>query len=213
MKIRSLTAPQELKQVEALQASVWGCSNLEIVPVHQLVASVMTGGIVLGAWREDRLVGFCYAFPGGGPEGLYLYSHAAAVLPDHQGTGIGSRLKQAQRDWARGRGYAEIRWTFDPHQPGNAHFNLRRLSARAIAFLENHYGPLDDQLNRNRRSDRLLVSWPVDQPPPAPRGEAETISLPSTPDTLRLAFQRAFAGGRTAVDFQPEGDGGRYILL
>lgn len=212
MEIRSLTKPGDLRRVEALQTAVWGCSDLEVVPAHQLIASVSTGGVVLGAFEKDLFTGFCYAFPGGDSKVLYLYSHMAGVLPERQGAGIGGRLKLAQRDWARQHGYSEIRWTFDPHQAGNAHFNLRRLGARAIAFLENHYGPLNDNLNRDRPSDRLLVSWPVDESPTPSSGEAVTIALPSPPDVLRRAFQDAFARSKAAVDFQPDPRGGRYIL-
>jgi predicted GNAT superfamily acetyltransferase len=46
----------------------------------------------------------------------------------------------------------------------NAHLNLTRLGVRAPHYLVDHYGPMNDALNSNDPSDRLLVTWDLVAP-------------------------------------------------
>ena len=50
-----------------------------------------------------------------------------AVAKDYQNKGVGARLKWAQRERALAKGGKLIKWTWDPMQARNAHFNLNRL--------------------------------------------------------------------------------------
>jgi len=68
-----------------LQRRVWGLADLEVASTIQLIASTLAGGTVhVAATRDERLVGFAYAFPalrGGSP---HLHSDMLAVLPEFQ---------------------------------------------------------------------------------------------------------------------------------
>jgi predicted GNAT superfamily acetyltransferase len=148
-----------------LQRAVWGLSDLEVTSAIQLIATVHAGGCVhLAEIGSGAVVGFAYAFPGlaGGP---HLHSDMLAVLPEHQKRGVGVRLKWAQREEALRRGVNVIEWTFDPLQARNAHLNLRRLGARAVAFLPNLYGITSSALHHGLPTDRLLVRWELDAGP------------------------------------------------
>src|SRR4051794_35788036 len=83
------------------------------IPPKLLLTLGRYGGLVLGAFAGPELVGFCYAFlardPLPDPE-LYLFSQSLAVLPQWQGTGVGRRLKWAQREHALATGIELIRW-------------------------------------------------------------------------------------------------------
>ncbi len=72
--------------------------------------------------------------------------------------GLGRLLKQHQRDWAFAHGVGHITWTFDPLVARNAHFNLRVLGARITEYLVDHYGAMDDGVNRGdeRPADGLV---------------------------------------------------------
>lgn len=62
MEIRLLKENRELEAAERLQQMVWGGPSL--VPATTMRATLEVGGCVIGAWDGDRLVGFCFGFPG-----------------------------------------------------------------------------------------------------------------------------------------------------
>jgi predicted GNAT superfamily acetyltransferase len=55
-------------------------------------------------------------------------------------------------------------WTFDPLVARNAWFNLAKLGALPAAYLEDFYGPMTDAINAGMASDRLLLTWTLDDP-------------------------------------------------
>jgi predicted GNAT superfamily acetyltransferase len=83
------------------------------------------------------------------------------VRPAARGRGVGTALKLAQRQLAGERGFAKITWTFDPLQAPNAYLNLHRLGAYARRYFVDHYGAMEDDINRGMPSDRLLAEWPA----------------------------------------------------
>ena len=175
--IRELRSMADLAATIGLQKAVWRMIDIEVASPHTLKAIVHTGGSVLGAELDGRLVGFCTGFAAWRGEQLCLWSHMAAVLPSQQGQGIGQRLKLAQREWALGRGYAVIAWTFDPLQSGNANFKFNRLGIIARRYEVNHYGAMNDGINAGLASDRLEAHWQLDAPHPSPPPEALTMLL------------------------------------
>ena len=171
INIRELRSMAELSATIGLQKAVWRMTDIEVASPHTLKAIAHTGGCVLGAELDGRLVGFCTGFAAQRDGEQFLWSHMAAVLPGLQGQGIGHRLKQAQREWALARGYRVIAWTFDPLQSGNANFNFNRLGITARRYEVNHYGAMQDGINAGLASDRLEAHWQLVTPrhnPPAP---------------------------------------------
>ena len=158
--VRSITDPETLGLCEELQIRIWGMSDREVVPLHQLVAAVSAGGAVLGAFAPDgALLGFAYAIPAIYEGAPAWHSHMTGVLPEHQGTGLGFKLKCAQREAALAAGIEHIVWTYDPLQAGNARFNLGRLGALARRYHIDYYGVLKDAINRGLPTDRFEVDW------------------------------------------------------
>ena len=161
VEIAAVTDPGSCRQVEDLQREAWGMPDRGIVPAEQIRAVIHNGGLLLLATVDGAVVGFCYAFVGLDEGTPILCSHMLAVRPAQQSQGIGRALKLAQRRHAAARGFAWITWTFDPLQARNAYLNLHRLGARARRYLVDHYGPMDDEINRGMPTDRLLAEWPV----------------------------------------------------
>jgi predicted GNAT superfamily acetyltransferase len=84
----------------------------------------------------------------------------AGVLPAWQGTGLGLRLKLAQRAAILDQGMTDwVTWTYDPLLRTNAAFNLHRLGAICNTYHVNLYGELPDELNAGIPSDRCQVDW------------------------------------------------------
>lgn len=165
--IRECTTIEELDTCISLQREAFALPDLEISPRRHLIVSRQAGGWTLGAFLGDRLVGFVHHLAAVGPEKqLFGYSHMMAVAKDVQNLGIGARLKWAQRERALSEGRDFIKWTWDPMQARNAHFNLNRLGVVVDSFGDNFYGtdynadPAHGEDERpGLQSDRLFANW------------------------------------------------------
>jgi predicted GNAT superfamily acetyltransferase len=165
--IRECVSIEDLDNCVALQREAFSLPELEISPRRHLIVSRQAGGWTLGAFDGDRLVGFVHHLAAVCPNNeVFGYSHMMAVAKDYQNKGIGARLKWAQRERAltEGRGY--IKWTWDPMQARNAHFNLNRLGVVVESFGNNFYGTDYDSDPAQKeegqpglQSDRLFASW------------------------------------------------------
>jgi len=160
VEIRLVRSHEEYAACEAMSRDVWGAAERNVVPRELLLTMQLNGGLVHGAFRPDgQLVGFCFAFLGRREGQLRLCSHQLGVLPEFRGAGIGVALKQAQRADAIRLGYELVTWTFDPLEARNAYINLHRLGCIARLYDRNHYGEMEDELNRGLPSDRLEAEW------------------------------------------------------
>jgi chorismate synthase len=183
--------------------------------VNLLVATISEGGMAIGAFDGDRLVGSVYGFATHDP--AVLHSHYLAVDPDYRGCGLGVALKQRQREWCLANGRRAMRWTFDPLQLGNAHLNFRSLGAVATEYHPDFYGPMGG-INGGLPSDRLVVEWDLVGPRSAGSERAVVAVAPVTAaeiaaatshalDTrmrLRDALMPLFADGWRATDVARE---------
>ncbi len=137
------------------------------------------GGLVLGAFDGDRLVGFLATMPGSRDGHPYWYSQMLAVVPDHWSSGIGSELKLAQRERARARGIQRIEWTFDPLRARNAYFNVQKLGAIVRRYYPNHYGEIQGTPDEGLESDRVVAEWWVDKPRVIPGQDIRRLFIPA----------------------------------
>ncbi len=159
IQIRNLETIEELERVRQLEAVIW--SMEDSVPVNQTAAAVKNGGLVIGAFLNEKLVGFQYSFPGFDGKKVYLCSHSLGIHPHYQKKGIGEALKLAQKKLALAKGYDLITWTYDPLETVNGYLNLHKLGAVCSTYIENAYGEMDDNLNAGIPTDRFLVEWEV----------------------------------------------------
>ena len=161
--IRLLETIEEMSAVEALQREVWPGSETDVVPAHVLITAVHNGGVLLGAFVEDELIGFVFGFPGiestpDGPRPKHC-SHILGVYSDHRDSGVGFALKRAQWQMVRHQGLDHVTWTYDPLLSRNAHLNIARLGAVCSTYRRSEYGDMRDGLNAGLPSDRFQVDW------------------------------------------------------
>jgi predicted GNAT superfamily acetyltransferase len=159
IRIREIDEFAEIRAVEELQKEVWGIPDLDVVPSTQLVAAKEAGGVLIGAFDGDVLVGFVYGFPSYERGQLAHHSHMLAVKPAYRNFDLGRRLKLAQRDHVMTQGIELISWTFDPLQSLNAHFNFNKLGVIADRYLPDFYGEDAASFLHQTGTDRLWVSW------------------------------------------------------
>ncbi|MCU1358754.1 MAG: hypothetical protein JWN99_43 [Ilumatobacteraceae bacterium] len=194
LEFRELVTAAQLAVLPAFEHRIWG-SGGDAVSVNMLVATITEGGMAIGAFVDDRIVGAVYGFPTRDP--AVLHSHYMAVDPAHRRSGLGVELKQRQRSWCLERGMTHIRWTYDPLQLGNAHLNLRALGAVGVAYHVDHYGNLGG-INGSLPSDRITVAWELSPQSPRPQ-PALAIDVPSaTADDIAASSPVALAA-RLAV--------------
>lgn len=189
VNIREISSLDELEQCTALEQNVWGVADREVIPASHLSAVIHAGGLVIGAFDQDALVGYSYgfmAFRREYEEPVGLHSHLMAVLPPYRGSGLGSKLKWFQRSWALARGHSWITWTFDPLQAHNARLNLEHLGAVTGEYLINAYGQFGGSLNASLPSDRFLVRWFLQSPRviKLAAGESEMLETANLPNAL-----------------------------
>ena len=166
--IRLLETPEDMSAAEELQRIVWPGSDTDVVPTHLLITAIHNGGIVLGAFVEDKMVGFVFGFPGleilpDGPHPKHC-SHMMGVHPDWRNSGLGFALKRAQWQMVRRQGISHITWTYDPLLSRNAYLNIAKLGTVCNTYRRSEYGDMRDGLNAGLPSDRFQVDWWLNTP-------------------------------------------------
>src|SRR5947209_7345590 len=176
INIRECTTVEEFDACVRLQREAFGLPDMELSPRRHLIVARSAGGWTLGAFAGERMVGFVLTqiavrrAPNTNAEEVIGYSHMMAVAKDFQNRGVGSRLKWAQRERALEEGRRFIRWTWDPVQARNAHFNINRLGVVVRRYAANYYGTdystvtgkFGEPLGLD--SDRLVAEWSLDSP-------------------------------------------------
>jgi predicted GNAT superfamily acetyltransferase len=233
--VRSLNAVEEMRIGVELQQQVWNYSAIDTVPEQMFVVAKESGGQVLGAFRQDKPIGFALAFAGIHQQRPHLHSHMVGVVPEFQNQGVGRLLKLAQRDDAIARGIDLIEWTFDPLQLKNAHFNLARLGAVIRRYIPNCYGRTSSPLHAGLPTDRLVAEWwlrsdrvqsTIDGKPHS-TASSTRISIPvairqicsdhppqaeKIQSCVREQFETYIAEGLAAVGFEFDEQQGSYLL-
>lgn len=154
--VKRLHTVEELHQFQQLEQEIW---NRSAISTPQLVAAINNGGIILGAYEGEELVGINYAFPGFHSGSVYLYSLLLGVKRKYREDGIGELLKIELKDQALEAGYDKCIWVFDPLESRIAYLNFSKLRAYAFHYIPNFYGELTDPFSANLPTDRVFICW------------------------------------------------------
>jgi predicted GNAT superfamily acetyltransferase len=158
--IRDVESDSEFHATEEIQKQAWGFEDLDIVPAATLMATKHAGGVVLGAFEHQSMIGFAYGFPAYEEGRPSIHSHMLAVRPEYRNYQAGFYLKLAQREYTLAKGLDEISWTYDPLQSLNAHLNFTKLGVVSRRYIVNFYGEATSSpLHQGFGTDRLWVRW------------------------------------------------------
>lgn len=233
ISIRQIESFAELRAVEELQKEVWGIPDLDVVPLTQLIAAKAAGGVLLGAFDGQTLVGFVYGFVAEEDGEMAHHSHMLAVKPAYRNFNLGYKLKLAQREEVLAQGINLITWTYDPLQSLNAYFNFAKLGVICERYLVNFYGEEATSFLHQSGTDRFWVKWLLTSDRVIRRLNSATPELENPADKLlievpgninsmstelaiewrqrtRGEFTEAIEAGYAVRDFDREN--GRYIL-
>jgi len=241
IELRALTESRQFQEAVALQKTVWGFQDVELLPARLFVVATKVGGQAFGAYDGNGMVGFLLSIPGLKPGGgSYLHSHMLGVLPEYRNKGVGRMLKLRQREDALQRGIDLVEWTFDPLELKNAFFNMERLGAIVRRYVENQYGTTTSPLHGGLPTDRCVAEWWLASPhaekviagrTPArdveERGVVERIEVPADIDVIRrqeprrardiqkslgTRLMRGFDRGLAVIGFERSERAGTYLL-
>ena len=164
--IRALTTLEDCRRVVLLEKEVWGYTDAEdVVPAPVLIVSLKRGGVLLGAFDDGgEMNGFVYSMAGLKDGRPMQWSHMLGVTASARSTGVGTRLKLAQRDATLAMGLDLIEWTYDPLQAMNAHLNFAKLGVVVEEYEENIYGESSSRLHQGSPTDRFVAAWHLREP-------------------------------------------------
>jgi len=193
IQIREIDELAQMRAVEELQKEIWGIPDLDVVPLTHLVAAREAGGVLIGAFEGETLVGFVYGFTSFERGQLAHHSHMLAVKADYRNLDLGGRLKLAQREHVMAQGIGLISWTFDPLQSLNAYFNFSKLAVLADRYLPNFYGDDAASFLHQTGTDRLWVSWFVSSERVQRKiyGGSDDVNFSSAPSLIEIAADDA----------------------
>lgn len=241
--VKECLSVEELDACVKLQREVFALPDIEISPRRHLIVTKSAGGFTLGAFAENKLVGFVLSVPGFNGAERFFYSHMTAVSAEFQNLHIGTRLKWAQRERVLREGIRFIKWTFQPIQARNAFFNLERLGAIIKTYAPNFYGTdYSTAHNENGKigldSDRLFCEWNLksEKVEKLEKGERfregneviKTIEIPNDWNALvkenaaravaeqervKIEFQNAFAENLICKGFERDENRPKYLFF
>jgi predicted GNAT superfamily acetyltransferase len=226
VQIRRAKGIDDYEKIVQLEKEVWGytdAADLAAVPIL-MIANEFGGAVLVAEEPSGRMIGFAMANLGWTEEKkLFWWSHMAAVIDEYRNKGIGLRLKMRQRDEALAVGIDEIRWTFDPLQALNAHFNLHKLGVIVRHYEENVYGYSSSRLHQGLPTDRFIAEWNLKSDRAQTTADSVRVEIPENINELRqtdlatakawqgrirAACQKYFQEGYVVTDFV----GGQYVL-
>lgn len=243
IEIRECTTLEELAECVNLQRQVFDLPEVELSPVRHLVVTRNAGGFTLGAYEGDRLAGYVLSVPAFLRGEKAFYSHMTGVRAEYQSSGIGRRLKWAQRERALDLGVKFIKWTFEPVKARNGYFNLEKLGAIVTEYQRNFYGVDYAVLPESGKqiglqSDRLFAEWHLESDKVRALAAGEAWTETRTPDAeivvrndwselvaadpaaalelqlkVRADFEEALASGLIAEGFRRDEDRPAYLMF
>ena len=166
--IRPLSSHEDYQKTRQIHMAAWGVDAAETIPPLSMHAFQHNGGILLGAYDGQQLVGYSLGTLGAietpnridqvAAARLKLFSVIMGVLPEYQGHGIGYELKLAQREAALQMGLRLITWTYDPLESRNGRLNIGKLGAVCHQYYRDYHGPMSGR-NAGLATDRFEVEW------------------------------------------------------
>lgn len=209
--VRELSGLAQPQQAETVLGRIWQAPDHPPMNAELLRALSKAGSYVAGAFARDEMVGVCVGFHST-PAARTMHSHIAGVTAAMAGRHVGFALKLHQRAWCLDHGISLVEWTYDPLVARNAYFNLAKLGARVAEYLPDFYGAMDDGINRDDESDRILVHWELHsaevsaacagQPlvaTPTGGAAASWVEVPRDIESLRVADPEEARVWRTKV--------------
>ena len=155
--IKELNNFVQFEEIARLQKEIWHLDERDIISTITLKALTMQYpimGLVLGAYSNEKMVGFVVCLPT--REAQTLYGLIMGILPEFQNTEVGNKLGIKVLEKCLKQGVNKICWTYDPLESLHAHLYLNKWGAVVVKYEQNYYQLSDKQSNKVPM-DRFIV--------------------------------------------------------
>ena len=182
---KRLETREEYEAAVAVQKSVWGMDNIEILPVHFMIA-YREYGEQWGAFDNNKMVAILLSYPC--EDSRYLM-HMLGTIPEYRGKGIGEKLIQHVRQRLIERKQKFLMWTYDPLDFANAHLYHNKIGAVGYKVAFDHYGRLRSKHHGTLPTHRLFCCWTLGGKPEFGREITEVI-IPAAVENSTSYFKQ-----------------------
>jgi len=188
--IKPIISKEDYFTCEEIQKELSPLNEVGIVPAYLMELLAENGGLTLGIYVDNKLIGFNFALPAFNPEdGYYLFSDTAGIYTAYQKQSLGFRLKQEQYRIALERGIKKIVWTYDPLLGVNANLNIRKLGGIIRKYCVEAYNELPISTGITIPADRFYLEWLIKTE--RTRKRIVDLKIPQIKLRERLYFQKA----------------------
>ncbi len=159
--IKKIDQKVDFERAEWIQRQTPEFTSVGIIPAYFMELISKKGGLVLGCYDQDHLIGYNFAFPClSSSLGTYLFADSMAFLPEYQNKKLGYHVKLFQYICAK-ETFQYIVWTYDPLRGRNANLNIRKLGGKVYRYLPSLYDTSSRVVTNTDKipADRLEVIW------------------------------------------------------
>lgn len=181
--IRELKSMDEFEAAYQIQSNLPEFCKIGLIPSYYMQLISERGGLVLGCFCDDQLVGYNFAFPCiSSTLGVYLFADSMGFLPSYQKKNLGYHVKHYQYELARSRGIRYIAWTYDPLKGVNANINIRKLGSNIVRYMPDHYTSMKNDTSQTGSKcssfpeDRFEVIWDLSSEKVTDRMEKRNVT-------------------------------------
>jgi Uncharacterized conserved protein len=155
--VKELDSFGQFEDLARLQKSIWHLSDsdqISTITMRALSMKYPVMGLLLGAYHDQRMIGFVVCMPT--REFSTLYGMIMGVLPEYQNSEVGYKLGLKVLEICNKQGVTKICWTYDPLDSRLGHLYLNKWGAIAIRYEADYY-QLKDEYNSKVPLDRFIV--------------------------------------------------------
>lgn len=158
IKYSKICHQNELLKVIHLGKKIWEFSEADSIPYHTLVTILHSGGVVFGAFLDDKLIGYSISTVALREE-YALYIYMIGVSNNYTSRGIAQTLFKKNKDFANKKNIKLIYWSFNPLDSSASTLYLNKLNAIVNQpMVYNMYGLDVDSLPTDRFIAQLSLS-------------------------------------------------------
>jgi chorismate synthase len=160
--IKEIDNKEDFSECEKIQRDVPQLGEVGVVPAYLLELTSSHGGLSLGLYMNERIVGFSFSIAAYTKEiGYYLFSDSMGFYKNYQRKSLGFLLKQVQYQVAKEKGVKKIYWTYDPLLGPNANINIRKVGGTVHHYELDRYTLINTSSGICIPADRFLLDWSI----------------------------------------------------
>lgn len=160
--VKEIDNKEDFKECEKIQKELPQLGEVGVVPSYLLELTTAHGGLTLGLYVNERIVGFSFSLAAYSKErGYYLFSDSMGFYKNFQRKSLGFLLKQVQYQIALEKGVKRIFWTFDPLLGPNGNINVRKIGGIVNHYELDRYSLVNTSSGICIPADRFLLDWSI----------------------------------------------------